>query len=121
MCAKSDFHDLTMCNCDCKVCDSNECRYVAKLYTYSGIIALWKSIMCSCEELLEWHNRACIFDEYKYCGIETLLVYPIEEEGVPEKLVSWKRFAMETIIINKSEAKKKLILVYKSTISNELH
>jgi hypothetical protein len=45
---------------------------------------------------------------------------PNEEEEVPKKLVLWKRFAMETITTKKGETKKKLALVYKSTISNEL-
>jgi hypothetical protein len=44
--------------------------------------------------------------ECPYCGIETLLVFPTKEEGVPEKLVSWKRFAMETIITKKGDTKK---------------
>jgi hypothetical protein len=59
--AKFGLHDPTVCNCDCKVCDSNECGCVPKLCTYSGTIVFWESIMCFCEELLEWHNRACIF------------------------------------------------------------
>jgi hypothetical protein len=48
----------------------------------------------------------CMTGECPYCGIETLLVFPTKEEGVPEKLVSWKRFAMETIITKKGDTKK---------------
>jgi hypothetical protein len=87
-----------VCNCDCKVCDSNECGCMAKLCTYSRTTALWKSILCPSEELSEWHNCACIFGKSQYYEIETLLVCPNEEEGVPKKLVSWKKFVMETFL-----------------------
>ena len=107
--AKFGQHGPIVCNCNCKVCDSNECGCVTELCTYSRTSALWKSILCSSEELSEWHNCACIFGECQYYKIETLLVCP-NEKGVPKKLVSWKRFAMETFLQRKVRLKKNLPL-----------
>jgi hypothetical protein len=52
--------------------------------------------------------------------VDTLTVCLVEEEGSLSAMVKWKHFSMENIIIRRREERKKLKLLYKSTISSEL-
>ena len=112
-------HVVVGCNCDCKVCSSNEVGCISYLCTYSRTTTLWKAILCLREEFNEWHKQSCLFCECDLCGVETLLVCPFEEDEILERHISWKQFAMETITIQKGETWKKLALIYKSTTSVE--
>jgi hypothetical protein len=52
--------------------------------------------------------------------VETLLVCLVDEKGSSSAMVKWKHFSMENIITRGRQEKKKLKLLYKSTISSEL-
>jgi hypothetical protein len=62
-------------------------------------------VVCPQDEFLEWHAKECLFGECESCGVDTVLVCPIEEEGTSNCLVSWKYFSLETIVIKKGEKK----------------
>jgi hypothetical protein len=52
--------------------------------------------------------------------VDILPVCPVEEKGSSFAMVEWKHFSMENIINRGGEERKKLKLLYKSTISSEL-
>lgn len=81
---------------------------------------MWESILCPQDELLEWHRRNCFMGDCDSCGVDTMAICLIEEEGSSSAMVKWKQFSMEKIVIRKGEETKKLRLLYKSIVSSEL-
>lgn len=64
-------------------------------------------MVCPYKEFLEWNIRECLFGECEMCGIENLLVYPIEEEALSNSVVSWKCFSLGKIVTKKEEGGRK--------------
>jgi hypothetical protein len=60
-----------------------------------------------------------LLGECENCGVKNLAICPVEEEGTFGHLINWKHFFLQTILIRKGEEKKKLTLVYKTTMSIE--
>jgi hypothetical protein len=71
-------------------------------------------VVCPRQEFLKWHARECLLGQCEHCGVENLLIYPIEEDALSIHPISWKHFSLEEIVIKKGEENKKLKLVYKS-------
>jgi hypothetical protein len=88
-----------MINLDSFVC-------VGNLTTYPSLTSLWESVVCPYKEFLEWNARECLFGECEMCGVENLLVYPIEEEALLNNPISWKFFSLGKIVIKKEKRKK---------------
>jgi hypothetical protein len=56
--------------------------------TYSGVIKMWEFVGCPKDCNFEWHARDCVFGDCDYCGVNDLLLCPIEEDGSSSTLVS---------------------------------
>lgn len=65
--------------CDPSSADQNVGKCCANQISFSRLIELWTSIVCSKPSGHEWHKRECLMGDCLLCGIKTLKVYLIEE------------------------------------------
>jgi hypothetical protein len=84
--------------------------------TYLRLTTLWEYVVCPQDEFSKWHAKECWLGECENCAVD---IFPIEEEGTSNCLVSWRHFFLETIVTKKGEDKNKLKLVGKVTSIRE--
>jgi hypothetical protein len=63
---------------------------------------------------MQWHKQS------DKCGANVLLLCPKEIEGFGDHVVTWRRFSFQQIMIVVGKPQKKLTLVHKSILVNEL-
>jgi hypothetical protein len=58
---------------------------------------MWESTLCLQDELSKWHKRNCLMGDCDLCGVDTVAICLIEEDGSSFAMVKWKQFSMEKI------------------------
>jgi hypothetical protein len=88
------------CNCSCDVyssailgqCTTNLCQFSRTTY-------MWTSIFCLVIDS-KIHNSTCLEGRCSECGIDALVICPLQEDATCEKLMKWKCY--ETIVHGKT-------------------
>jgi len=103
-----------------EVCNHSLENCVTFSQFYKGITNLWETIVCPKGELVEWHNKDCLYGQCSSCGIQKFFLFPTKLASMGSNLVEWKQFALEETKIRNGKVLKKLSLVYKKITSNEM-
>jgi hypothetical protein len=119
---QKDLHGIhANCLCICnQVCiESSNHGCMACTSQFSGLIALWSSVLCPIRPLHLWHKRECLLGEYSHCGANTLKICPIELKSTD--IVPWKSIGSE-IVGQTEDGKDKKVpkVVYNETMPKEL-
>ncbi len=86
---------------------------------YKGTTSLWEYVVCPKVEFDEWHKKECLYGDCVTCGVEKLFFYLEELNGVDDRLVKWRCYAIEETRSRNGKTLKKLTLVYKKMSSYE--
>ncbi len=104
------------CSCICDVCvgSTSSCT---KFY---GLINMCMPVLCLASKESTFHSLKCLEGKCDSCGIDMLITYPIEEEKLNNKLMTWKYY--EKVVHGKTRVgvdNKILRLQYKKPIIAE--
>lgn len=68
------------CGCSCPICHvaSHPGICGSMQHTYTGVTAIWESLLCPKKQGVEYHSYPCLMGECKNCGVHKLQVCPRE-------------------------------------------
>lgn len=114
-------HVLFQCSCECVVCgfhNGGHCK--AGETRFSGVTALWESLLCPKAEDAEFHRPECLLGSCRRCGVSFFKVCPQERVDVPDMNIKWKQFQYEVVgSTEDGRPKKRIKEVFRCTPFSE--
>jgi hypothetical protein len=82
-----------------KVCSHHEHEVCApcKVF-YKGITCFWESIVCPKGYFDVWYKKKCLYGSCSACGVGKLPFCLEELNGIDERPVQWRHYALEETI-----------------------
>jgi hypothetical protein len=81
------------CTYICEVCqpiDDYNQGCIGSHGTFKNLTTILESIICPWDQFLEWHGRECLRGNYNICGVDNMVISPIEVDGSSTSLMKWK-------------------------------